>query len=100
MDLHRVGLLASRGLRDRTSYQRGDGRDPAGWEDAFDVHLGLPMRAAGGRPTGVCPTRQQPQPDHRQIQVLRTYQVIGAMSQGRYPLLLSEEPAEAHTTTA
>src|SRR5215211_8236706 len=62
MDLYPMGLLARRGLGDRTSYQTGDGRDPVGWEDSFDVQLGLPTRAAGGRPTGVCPTRQQPQP--------------------------------------
>jgi len=62
MDLYPMGLLARRGLGDRTSPQTGDGRDLAGWEDSFDVQLGLPTRAAGGRPTGVCPTRQQPQP--------------------------------------
>ena len=83
MDLYPMGLLAHRGLGDRTSYQTGDGRDPVGWEDSFDVQLGLPTRAAGGRPTGVGPTRQQPQPlQPSDSKLIRHRQLLGGCSPG------------------
>src|SRR5829696_3527687 len=87
IDLYPMGLLARRGLGDRTSYQTGDGRDPVGWEDSFDVQLGLPTRAAGGRPTGVCPTRQQPQPlQPSDSKLIRDRQLLGGMVTGLIPV--------------